>query len=252
MESVRGRTVLVTGAAHRIGRSLALALAEAGAGVVVHFNRSEEEAVGLRDVILGEGGRCWLVRADLEREDEVERLVEDAVRAAGRPIDALVNNAAIFPTDTLATVSRESLWRCMSVNAWAPFALCRAFARQAARGHVVNLLDAKLEGYRFSHVAYQASKQVLAMLTRMLALDLAPGITVNAVAPGLVLPPPGRDERWLDREAREAVPLARPGTLREIADAVLFLLGSDYLTGQVLYVDGGVHLLEPGHGPHPH
>jgi pteridine reductase len=120
------------------------------------------------------------------------------------------------------------------------------------RGHVVNLLDEKILGYRFSHVAYQASKHVLALLTRMLAIELAPGVVVNAVAPGLILPPPGQDAHWLEQQARASVPLAHPGAPEDIAEAALFLLSSCYLTGQIIFVDGDRHLLESSDGPHSH
>ena len=252
MRSLAGRTVLVTGAARRLGRAIAMALANEGSTIVAHFNVSAGDARHLQQEILEHGGQCWLVHADLGSAEEVESLVAWAGAAAGRPIDGLVNNAAIFPADTLASVTMEAMANCLAVNAWAPLALCRALARQTAHGCAVNLLDSTIDGYRFTHVAYQASKHVLALLTRMLAIELAPGVTVNAVAPGLILPPPGHDENWLADRARASVPLARPGKLEEIAEAVVFLLGSEYLTGQTIYVDGGSHLLEPADGPHPH
>lgn len=252
MHTVQGKTVLVTGAARRIGRAIALALAEAGAAVIAHFNLSEQAAQDLRQTILARGGQCWLVRADLLRAREVEDLIARASAAAGCPIDALVNNAAIFPADNLASVTAESMSRCLAVNAWAPLALCRALARQTSHGCAVNLLDSKVDTYRFANVAYQTSKHALGLLTRMLAIELAPGIAVNAVAPGLILPPPGHDEDWLANRARTSVPLARPGKVEEIAEAALFLLGSEYLTGQTVFVDGGSHLLEPADGPHPY
>jgi hypothetical protein len=252
METLRDKTVLITGAARRIGRAITFGLVDAGCGVIAHFHGSESEAQELRQDVFARGGQCWLVHADLGRLTDVENLIEGASSAAGRPIDALINNAAIFPTDTLDSVSRESLARCLAVNAWAPLALCYAFAKQTSRGQIINLLDEKILGYRFSHVAYQASKHVLTLLTNMLALDLAPGVVVNAIAPGLIFPPPGQDVSWLEQQARSSVPLARPGRPEDIAEAALFLLGSSYLTGQIIYVDGGRHLLEPADGPHSH
>ncbi len=252
MRSLRGRTALITGAARRIGRATALALVDAGASVVAHVHGSERDADELRREVLARDGQCWVVRADLESEPDVESLVRRASAAAERPIDVLVNNASIFPADTFATVTRDELLRCVAVNAWAPFALGRALAKQTGEGHVINLLDEKIGGYRLAHVAYQTSKQLLAALTSLMALELAPGIAVNGVAPGLVLPPPGRDEDWLERQARTSVPMARPGSPEGVAEAIVYLLGSRYLSGQVLYVDGGAHLLEPADGPHSH
>lgn len=252
MVSLHDTTVLITGAARRIGRAITFGLVDAGCGVIAHFHESEDDAQELRKEVLSRGGQCWLIRADLERSSDVESLIERASSVADRPIDALINNAAIFPTDTLASISRESLARCLAVNAWAPLVLSQAFAKQTSHGHVINLLDEKILGYRFSHAAYQASKHVLALLTNMLALDLAPGVVVNAIAPGMILPPAGQDESWLEHQARSLVPLARPGKPEDIAEAAVFLLGSSYLTGQIIYVDGGRHLLEPSDDPHSH
>lgn len=249
---LRGKTALITGAPRRLGRAIALAAAEAGASIVAHYLTSEREAEQLRQELLTRGAKCWLVRADLGTDADVEGLIQRAASASGRPVSLLVNNASVFPADSLATLSRARLEQCLGVNAWAPLVLCRSFASQARQGQIVNLLDEKITGYRFAHVSYQVSKHALELLTRMLALELAPGIAVNAVAPGLVLPPPDQDEDWLARQARAVVPLGRPGAARDVAEAVVFLLSSGFLTGQTIFVDGGQHLLEPGGGPHLH
>jgi NAD(P)-dependent dehydrogenase (short-subunit alcohol dehydrogenase family) len=128
--------------------------------------------------------------------------------------------------------------------------LSREFARLAGRGKIVNLLDTKIIGYDRAHVAYILSKHMLSVLTRMCALEFAPGITVNGVAPGLILPPLGKDENYLEQLAR-SVPLKRHGGPEDVAKAVVYLLTSDFVTGQVIFVDGGRHLLEEGNGPHP-
>lgn len=235
-----GKIALVTGAAKRLGRETALALAEAGVHVVVHYRSSEEEARDLCRELAQRGVRAWALRADLENREETERLIGRAIEEAG-PLDILVNSASIFPTHTLSNVTFEAVVENLAVNAWAPFVLSRAFAQQGRPGKIVNLLDAKLASYDWAHVAYFWSKQVLAALTRMTALEYAPLITVNAVAPGLVLPPPGKDEEYLKRMA-ETVPLKRHGRAEDVASAILFLLQSDFITGQVLYVDGGKHL----------
>jgi hypothetical protein len=145
----------------------------------------------------------------------------------------------------------DDLNRTIQVNAWVPFLLSRDFARLAGRGKIINLLDTMIEGYDWNHAAYILSKQVLALLTRMTALKFAPAITVNAIAPGLILPPSGKGQDYLEERAR-TVPLQRHGSPRDIADAAVYLLKSDFVTGQVVYVDGGRHLMENDHGPHPH
>jgi NAD(P)-dependent dehydrogenase (short-subunit alcohol dehydrogenase family) len=237
---LQGQTALVTGAARRLGRQIALALAEEGVHVVVHYRRSEDEARDLCRELAGRGVRAFPLQADLGNPAESEALLPRAIELAG-PLDILINNASIFPPHTLENVTFEAVVENAAVNAWAPFVLSRAFARQGRPGQIVNLLDAQLTGPNRLHVAYFLSKHTLAVLTRLTALEYAPHITVNAVAPGLILPPPGEDEGHLQRLA-EKVPLQRPGRAADVSAAVLFLLKSDFITGQVIYVDGGQHL----------
>jgi pteridine reductase len=266
LQSLRGRTALITGAARRIGRETALALAEEGVDMVLHFNRSAAEVQQLAEQLQGLGVRTWTVQADFRRPDEYGTLIERA-RELATPLDILINNASIFPAEPLAGLTWSELSANMEVNAWVPLALSRSFAaglgvapgqgRSArapvasaagrAAGSIINLHDTHLAGFDFEHSGYILSKHVLAMLTRMLALELAPSITVNAVAPGLILPPPGADESYLTRQAYR-VPLQRHGGPRDIAEAIVFLLRSDFITGQVIYVDGGRHLQGYGGG----
>ncbi|MGD0273690.1 MAG: SDR family oxidoreductase [Gaiellaceae bacterium] len=237
---LEGKSALVTGAARRIGRAVSLALAREGANVAVHYESSEKEAAELVAEIEGLGARAVAVRADLSDSNDLEGLVGRARSELGK-LEILVNNASIFPADTLETVDLESLERCVEINAWAPLALTRAFAAQTKRGHVVNLLDSRVTGFDRTHVAYILSKHVLSDLTRICALELAPGIAVNGIAPGLILPPPGKDEDYVDRLAR-TVPLERRGAPEDIAAAAIFLVTSEFVTGETIYVDGGRHL----------
>ncbi len=138
----------------------------------------------------------------------------------------------------------------IQVNAWVPFVLNREFARRAREGKIINLLDSRIDGFDWTHVSYILSKHVLSVLTRMTALEFAPRITVNGVAPGLILPPPGKDHGYLD-QLTDTVPLQRHGDPRDIAEAVLYLLKNDFVTGEVIHVDGGRHLKEYAHGSHP-
>lgn len=242
-----GSTALVTGGAKRIGRSVSLALATAGANVVIHHRRSQEAAQSLASEITRLGVRAATVQADLEQPSEAEALLVRARDVAG-PIDVLVNNASVFERETLEAAAFDRFLRNVKINAWAPFILTRAFARLSGRGKVVNLLDTRIAGLDLTHAGYILSKQLLATLTRMAALAFAPGLTVNAVAPGLILPPPGEDEAYLDRLARD-LPLKRHGSPEDVALAVLFLLESRFVTGQVVFVDGGRHLIEPAARP---
>jgi pteridine reductase len=249
-DKLKGKVALVTGASKRIGRALAIALAEEGVHIVAHDRRSLETET---DKVCGEvvncGAKSWKVLADLEKPEEYETLVARAIQAAGS-LHILVNNASIFLPSTLMDVGFGDIMRHMHVNAWAPFVLSREFARLAVRGKIINLLDTKIRGYEGAHVAYVLSKQMFAALTTMCALEFAPGITVNGVAPGLILPPAGKDEGYL-RQLAKSVPLQRHGGPDDIADTVIYLLLSDFVTGQIIYVDGGRHLLEAANGPNP-
>ncbi len=240
MTSLAGSTALVTGAAKRIGKATALALAAHGAGVVVHYRSSRDAAQGVVSEIEGRGGRAWAVAADLASPEAAAGLFDRACRAAG-PIDIIVNSASIFPRNTLLDMTPQDLAENMHVNALAPLLLGRALAAAGRPGSIVNVLDTRIVHYDAAHAAYHVSKRACYTFTRMMALQFAPAVRVNGVAPGLILPPAGEDESYLARLAAEN-PLQRIGSLRGITDAVLFLLRSDFITGQVIFVDGGFHL----------
>jgi len=239
-ESLAGKAALVTGAAVRIGRAIALALAREGVNVVVHYRRSGEEAEGLLAELRGLGVQAWSVEADFTQREEYESLLDRAVAVAGET-DLLVNSASIFPAATLQDLTFDDLTLNQLVNAWVPFYLSRALAQRGGPRKIVNLLDSRLAGDDPSHVAYLLSKRMLHELTRRCAIAFAPDVTVNGVAPGLILPPPGKDESYLD-SLTHTVPLQRHGDEWDIAEAVLYLLRSTFVTGTVIYVDGGRHL----------
>lgn len=238
--SLAGRTALVTGAAKRIGRALALALAQNGVRVVVHYNQSEQDALAVCREIQRLGGSAWAVPGDLLDTRQTESVFKNAVAQAG-PIDILINNASIFERDTLWEAGEESIGRNMRLHAVSPLILARELGRQGRAGHIVNLLDTRVAIYDRVHASYGISKGALLALTGMLALELAPHVAVNAVAPGSILPPPGQSEAYLAKLA-PANPLKRVGGPPDIVEAVLFLLRSRFITGQVIYVDGGIHM----------
>jgi len=249
-QKLKGKVALVTGASKRLGRAIAIALAEEGVHIVAHDRKAREaETAKVSDEVVGCGARSWRVLADLEKPEEYGMLVEQAMNAAGS-LDILINNASIFLPSSVMDARFDDAVRHLQVNAWAPFVLSRDFARRAGSGKIVNLLDARITGRDQAHMAYLLSKQMLASLTKICALEFAPRITVNGVAPGLILPPEGKDEAYLDKLA-EKVPLRTHGAVHDITDAVVYLLKSDYVTGQIIYVDGGRRLLEDGHGPDP-
>lgn len=248
-ESLHGKIALITGAGKRIGRATALALAREGVQVIAHYNHSADEAHALVEELRGHGGQGWTLQGDFASPEGYETLIGRALETAGG-LDILVNNASIFPLNKLDEMTFGDLMTNIEVNAWAPFALGREFARQVKTGKIINLLDARIRGYDWNHVAYITSKHVLAVLTRMSALQFAPAITVNSVAPGLILPPPGQDESYLDKLIG-SVPLRKHGEADDIADAIVYLAQSTFITGEVIYVDGGRHLLETISGSYP-
>ena len=241
-ESLHGKTALVTGAAKRIGREIALALARAGVNVAVHFRQSAKQAEELRAELASNGVTAWMVEADFNDIAATQRLIPEVLEKAGS-LDILVNSASMFLPSTIQNLEFAGLTQHMQINAWAPFVLSREFARLSGRGKIINILDTRIVGDDQSHVAYILSKQVFALLMKMTAVEFAPRITVNGVAPGLILPPAGKDESYLDGLA-QTIPLKRHGEPVDIADAVLYLLKSDFVTGQVIFVDGGRHLME--------
>jgi 3-oxoacyl-[acyl-carrier protein] reductase/pteridine reductase len=237
-EALAGRTVLVTGAAKRIGRAIALRLAREGARVAIHYHHSEREARQTAD----ECGGAELFRANLESVAEIQRMFGEIGQRLGR-LDGLVNNAARFTRFEPLEVTEADWDFIHSVNLKATFFCCQQGARlmrAGAGGRIVNI--SSLGGLRpwAEHAHYCASKAGVIMLTKALAKAWAPSITVNSVAPG-VIPFDDMDER---AEAMvRATPAGRPGTPDEVADAVVFFLTTNpFITGEVIAVDGGLRL----------
>lgn len=229
---LKGKRALVTGGAVRIGRVITQALQEAGVDVIVHFQRSEKEAKMLSPQTL---------QADLNDPTQCETLFKRATEEFG-PIDILINNAAVFHQTHLMDSSHEVIMSELQPNLLAPLALIRGFAQQIPQGKIINLLDQRITSNDISCLPYMISKKGLETLTKLAALDLAPNFTVNAIAPGPILPPPQHVENpaW---EPAGTIPLDQRPTPCDIADAVIYLLKSDVITGQTLFIDGGQHLI---------
>jgi len=236
METLSGKIVLVTGAAKRIGRGIALRLAREGARVAIHYSSSENEARQTAK----ECGDAPLFRANLEHVGEIERLFSEIENRLGR-LDALVNNAARFTRFDPLDITEKDWDFIHSVNLKATFFCCQQGAKlmqKTGGGRIVNI--SSLGGIRpwADHVHYCASKAGVIMMTRALAKALAPDITVNSVAPG-VIPFGDLDDRA--QAMVKATPAKRPGTADEIADAVVyFLSATKFVTGQLIAVDGGL------------
>jgi NAD(P)-dependent dehydrogenase (short-subunit alcohol dehydrogenase family) len=232
---------LVTGGARRIGRAIALALARAGFAVAIHTNRSAAVAHELRDDIERHGGRAEVVRADLADHEEVLGLVPSAATAVG-PLTLLVNNASEFEPDGIGNLDRNQFDRHFAINLRAPLFLAQAFAAQAAAGSsIVNVLDQRVYRPVPGFFSYGLAKSGLYVATTMLAQALAPGLRVNAVAPGPTLPNVWQDDEAFARR-NAAMPLGHGATPEEVAEAVLFLARGSGITGETIAVDGGQHI----------
>lgn len=234
----------------RIGAAIARALAVAGADVVVHHHRSARAATALAAELRRHGVRAATVSADLRQAKARAGLLAAAGKALGRPIDLLVNNASTYAPRRLGELTWATLQDDVQLNAWAPLELALAFAQQVGRegGSVVNLLDARIVDDDRRHAGYWLAKRMLADITRLAALELAPHVTVNGVAPGPALAPPGTPDakgQAMLAGLRARLPLRRTPTPEDVARAVVHLAASASVTGQVLFVDGGRHLGRP-------
>jgi NAD(P)-dependent dehydrogenase (short-subunit alcohol dehydrogenase family) len=245
MPLFKKKRVLVTGSAKRLGRAIALAFAKSGADLFLHYNTSESQVKELAEEIKKQGGKADCLQANLANIKEAEALFETALSIA--PIDILVNNASIFPESSLLDFSTADLEQSLNINSLAPLVLCRSFAKQGRAGVIINLLDTKISCYDKKHVAYHLSKRMLFSLTKMCALEFAPLIRVNAVAPGLVLPPEGLGEEYINTLTKDN-PLNKVGNQKQVAEGVLFLCSNDFITGQLLFIDGGQNLKENCYG----
>ncbi|QPM90737.1 SDR family oxidoreductase [Pseudooceanicola algae] len=247
------RRALVTGAAHRLGRAMALALAENGHDVALHYNGSEEAAEDLAQIIRAQGGSAITLQADLTVEAEVNTLIPRAVDGLGGALTCLVNNASVFEYDNIRSASRETWDMHMEANLRAPFVLTQAFAAQApepdmdargepeARGLVVQLLDQRVHKLTPEFMSYTISKMGLWAFTQTAARALAPKVRVNAIGPGPTLQG-ARQSRDHFQMQRDNSVLERGSNPEDITGALLYFLAAPSVTGQLICTDGGQHL----------
>lgn len=233
-----GQVALVTGSAKRLGRAIALHLAQQGADVVVHVHHSEADAREVVEEIAKTGRRALCVQADLAKKSDIDRLIAEAGTKFGR-LDILVNNASNFLHTEFASTTEETWDSALDVNLKAPFFCAQAAAPllKKNRGNIINLSDlGGLLGWA-GYIPHCVSKAGIIMLTRALAKELAPEVRVNAIAPGTISMP--GDSPDLAADYIKRAPLQRTGTTADIAAAVSFLTNSPFVTGQVLVLDGG-------------
>ncbi len=238
---LKNKTALITGCAKRIGKAIALCLAKYGVNIIVHYNESEKEADELVRTLLERKIKAWKFKADLGKLQDNDNSITELCSKTGC-IDFLINSASIYNKSKINKVKLNELYENIKINAFAPFILSRNFASQNIdSGIIINFLDTTVEYYDPDHIAYNISKKVFYDLTKISSIEFAPKIIVNAIAPGLILPPKGKDESYLLSLKKNNL-LNSIGSIEDITNTVLFLLTNKFITGQIIYVDGGSHL----------
>ena len=241
-QTLNGKTALVTGAAARLGAAIVRRLHTAGATVVIHYRRSADKAEQLRDDLLAQHpGSAHIVQGDLIDPAVWKRLIEETI-AFGGGLDILINNASSYYPTPLGEATTEHWDDLFGSNARAPFFLSQAAAPALRErgGCIVNLVDIHAERPNPKHPVYCMAKAANAMMVKSLALELAPEVRVNGVAPGAALWPDGYLADDEKRAILERIPMGQPAGAEQIAEAVMcFVTGPDYVTGQILAVDGG-------------
>ncbi len=236
-----GKVAIVTGGAVRIGRAIVTRLAQFGVEICLHYGKSTVQAQETIDDIRSLEGTIKPVQADLtDPVQAAQTIVKHAVSQFGH-VDILVNNAGVFEEGSLADTTEDSWDRHFAINLKAPFFLSQAFAAQrqtGRRAHIVNLADWRALQPDTHHVAYTLTKSALVSLTHCLARQLAPDVQVNAIAPGAILPPGDSGLDFMENLVHR-IPLHRTGTPDDVCDALIFLLHSDFITGEVIHVTGG-------------
>ena len=237
------KVALITGGAKRIGRAISLHLAKNGWDLAIHYNSSKEAISELELELKTQypSQRFSSFKVDLNAAEMTSELVSNVVDKMGS-VDLLINNASLFNSATLKSSSNDLILQHTMVNYIAPFILIRDFANTTKQGLIVNLLDTRVTKNKGDFMAYSLSKKVLTDLTKMAALELAPTIRVNGIAPGAVLPPEDKDDTYLDQIALKT-PMKTPSGLLAILKSLDFILDNQDLTGQVIFCDGGEHLI---------
>ena len=234
------KTALITGGAKRIGKELALALASASYNIALHYGTAAGEAEKTAEEVRRRGVECTTFHCDLREESELLGLIPRVVKQMPG-LEVLINSASIFHKGSIAETGPDLFDTHLAVNLKAPFFLSRDFAKFCRRGQIINLLDTRVARNDFGYAVYTLTKKALLDLTKLSAREFAPSIRVNAVAPGLVLPPEGGSKEAFENMAGK-IPLRKTGGPEHVVRAVEFLLKEDFLTGQIIYLDGGEHL----------
>lgn len=244
---LRGKVAIVTGGGIRVGRALVIALAKAGCDVFIHYGKSADPAAVVKAKVESLGVRAVTYSANLADPIATDTVIPKAVEVFGK-VDILINSASIFPEEDRFNQLDVALWdEIFAVNLRAPFQLSQAFAKQINpdnKGKIININDARIPHPKPGRFAYRLTKSGLWDMTEMLALELAPRITVNAVALGQILEPPDdpNPQKFMENYANRRIPLQIPGNTNVVTDSVLFLLEQDFITGATIRLDGGEYI----------
>jgi pteridine reductase len=239
------KTILITGAAKRIGKEIALSFFKKGWDIVIHYNTSSRDAQDLADEMnTKRSNSAFIIQANLDKADEIKKLADQTISKNGH-IDALINNASTFYPTPIGSFSEDSWNALMGSNLKAPLFLIQLFRSELKKnkGFIINITDINVEKALVNYSIYLAAKSGLKTLTKSLAKELAPDIRVNAIAPGAILEPPNVE--WTTEQKNNiinSVPMGRMGTEKDVADAAIYLSEAEYVTGQILNIDGGKSL----------
>lgn len=236
------KSVLITGAAKRIGKSIALSLADDGWNIALHYNTSKKEATETAKEIEEKGVKVALIKADLTNEKQTAKIIEKANKELGK-ISCLINNASIFHNDNISDFTSEPLDNHMKIHVYSPLTLSKDFAKQLnGSGNIINILDYSVWSLPDKFLTYSISKSALWTATQMLAKQLAPNIRVNGIGPGQSLKNKHETTESF-KNAYKVTPLKIDAKPQEICSAIKFIISSPSMTGQMIALDGGKHLI---------
>ncbi len=233
-------TAIITGGSKRIGRSIALTLAELGYNIAIHYNRSRKDAAAAQVLVRKLGVKCEIFRADLSDPSQTSALIKNVQKKMPQ-LGLLINNASIFNEKRFLDVKEKDFDTEFNINFKSPFFLSQQFAKTVSKGMIINLLDARVSKVHTAHFVYNLTKNSLKHMTLMLAKELGPKIRVNAICPGPILPADGESAAQLKKIAAKT-PLKKVGGTSYINNGVKYLVENKFITGEMLFIDGGQHL----------
>ena len=231
---------LVTGGSDRIGKAISLQFAKMGFNIILHYNHSAQKAESVKLEIETLGRKVQLLQIDFSKSNDFDSILGQ-LKQEGIILEVLVNSSSIFHESTFYETGSDLLQQHFKVNFETPYLLTKAFVRHFEKGNIVNLLDTKVEKHEATHLDYILSKKLLKEFTLISANNLGPNFRVNAIAPGLLLPPPGKDEAYLQSLVWRN-PLKATGNLDQVEKTIQYIIENEFLNGQIIYLDGGEHL----------